>query len=291
MKPLLLIPLLLTSLFLSANAQQGEWKDPDEILIENPKRPKVLLVGSFHFNYPNLDAHKVDKKDQLDILSPEKQREVEELVDYIARFRPTKIMVEAGRNTGYLVNDYKRWLAGEPIRRDETRQIGFRLMKRLGLDTLYGVNSASLLYDMYHSEDSAQIEFVEKLTEGYDYQSDDPWSKRYTEFYDYETQMTLQASLLDNFKYMNSEKVLRRSWGAYLVGDFRIGEQRGADVLAIGWYDRNLRIYRNIQRIETDPEDRILVLFGAGHIPILKNLFESCPEFELVHFDELETNE
>jgi hypothetical protein len=287
MKPLFLTSLLLTSLLLSANAQQGDWKDPDEILIENPKRPKVLLVGAFHFNYPNLDAHKIDKKDQVDILSPEKQREVEELVDYIARFRPTKIMVEAGRNTGYLVNDYKRWLAGEPIRRDETRQIGFRLMKRFGLDTLYGVNSASLLYDMYHSGDSAQIKFVEKLTEGYDYQSDDPWSKRYTEFYDYETQMTLKASLLDNFKYMNSEKVLRRGWGAYLVGDFRLGESNGADVLAIGWYDRNLRIYRNIQRIETEPEDRILVLFGAGHIPILKNLFESSPEYDVVNFGTL----
>lgn len=288
MKPLFLTFLLLTSLFLSANAQQSEWKDPDEILIENPNRPKVLLVGSFHFNYPNLDAHKVDKKDQVDILSPEKQREVEDLVDYIARFKPTKIMVEAGRNTGYLVYDYKRWLAGEPMRRDETRQIGFRLMKRFNLDTLYGVDARSLLSDMYNSGDSSLIKFVEELADGYDYKSDDPWSSRYTTFYDYETQMTLKASLLDNFKYMNSGKVLRRGWGAYLVGDFRLGEHKGADVLSIGWYDRNLRIYRNIQRIETDPEDRILVLFGAGHIPILKNLFESSPEYEVVDFGTLE---
>jgi hypothetical protein len=53
------------------------------------------------------------------------------------------------------------------------------------------------------------------------------------------------------------------------------------------WYSRNLRIFRNIQNIST-PEDRVMVLFGAGHMSILKNLFECSPEYDLLKFNGLE---
>ena len=71
-------------------------------------RAEVLLVGSFHFGYPGQDAHKTSEEDKIDILSEEKQKEVQELSDYIARFKPTKIMVETGANTGYLMRRYER---------------------------------------------------------------------------------------------------------------------------------------------------------------------------------------
>ncbi len=77
------------------------------------------------------------------------------------------------------------------------------------------------------------------------------------------------------------------SYGGYLIGDFKLGDFRGADALAMYWYDRNLRIFRNIQRVTISPNDRILVLFGAGHIEILDQLLRSSSEYNYIRFNDL----
>ena len=63
---------------------------------KNPKT-KVLVVGSFHFDYPNLDANKINTEDQIDVLSPKTSNEVTELVEYIKRFKPTKLQLRPAK--------------------------------------------------------------------------------------------------------------------------------------------------------------------------------------------------
>jgi hypothetical protein len=265
---------------------------PDSILVGDRKQPQILLVGTFHFGYPNLDSYKVAEEDQVDILSPRRQREVEELVDYLARFRPTMIAVEGGRNSGYILRRYEAWQAGgkEELRPKEIDQLAFRLMDRFGLDTLYGCDAPGLTYTLENHPDSTVFRaYLKKIFEGYDWKSDDPLDSLYNLYFDYDTEITLQLPLLDYFKYLNSDAVIRRYHGAYLVGDFKTEEPyRGADALALYWYSRNLRIVQNIMSLGAGPDDRILVLFGAGHSSILKQQFESTPEYELIPFAALE---
>jgi predicted proteasome-type protease len=54
----------------------------------------------------------------------------------------------------------------------------------------------------------------------------------------------------------------------------------GADVVA-QYYKRNLRIFANIEDV-AEPGDRILVIFGAGHLPYLRPLIEASPQMEFV---------
>ena len=63
--------------------------------------------------------------------------------------------------------------------------------------------------------------------------------------------------------------------------------QRGADILSIYWYNRNLRIFRKLQEITESSKDRILVIFGNGHASILRHLLESSPEYEFIEFNKL----
>ena len=265
-------------------------KDPDEFLVKGDDMPEVLLVGTFHFAYYGYDAHVTSEENKLDILGEKKQKEMKELVDYIAQFKPTKIVVEGGRNTGYLMHQYRDYKSGKvKLRAREIDQIGFRLMDQFNLDTLYGADARGLFSDLSESKDSAVFHpFLEEMYEDWDFNSDDEMDKRYTEWYEYGDRLAKEISLLDYFKVANSDKEIKRMHGAYLVGDFKLGEHRGADALAIHWYTRNLRIFRNIQNIDTTPEDRILVLFGSGHISILKQLFESTPEYELIPFGSLD---
>jgi len=77
------IPTILVSFFLMtsffANGQSNPIKSPAEFFPKKGERPDVLLVGTFHFGYPGQDAHKTAEDKKVDILSEQKQKEVEEL--------------------------------------------------------------------------------------------------------------------------------------------------------------------------------------------------------------------
>ncbi|MEW6736827.1 MAG: DUF5694 domain-containing protein, partial [Acidobacteriota bacterium] len=47
------------------------------------------------------------------------------------------------------------------------------------------------------------------------------------------------------------------------------------------WYGRNLKIFVNLMRITESPDDRILVIIGAGHLKLLKQFAEESGSFVL----------
>ena len=283
-------PTLLLLVFITCNFLYGQTiLDPDDILRKGEQVPKVLLVGTFHFAYYGMDAHKTAEEDKVNVLSKEKQKEMAKLLDYIALFKPTKIVVEGGQNSGYLMQQYRRYKNGNArLRAREIDQICYPLMDRFNIDTLYGADARGMHHDLYERGDSISMQpYLDAMFTDWEFKSDNKWDKRYDELYDEDDKRANQMPLLQYFKEMNAEKTIQRSHGAYLVGDFELGEFRGADALAIFWYSRNLRIFRNIQRLETTPDDRIMVLFGAGHMGILKQLFESTPAYDLIPFNSL----
>lgn len=258
----------------------------DSVLLGQRQLPSMLIVGSFHFAYYNFDAHKTDETEQVNVLSPERQKEMEALVEYIKLYKPTKIAVESGPITGYLLRRYDEWQAGtKPLGPDEIEQIGFRLMRDLHLDTIYGVSARPIVMDWYDSKDSLCLRpILDSVYNEWDFISDDTISNLYKQFYDFDDALALKMTLLDYFLYLNSDHVLDKGYGSYLTGDFNLGTYEGADALAMHWYSRNLRIFRNLQEITTSPDDRILVIIGQGHAQILTHLFECSNEFNLVKF-------
>ncbi|MEO0733260.1 MAG: DUF5694 domain-containing protein [Bacteroidota bacterium] len=277
---------LLLLLSFSGFAQQTSPKfDPDDILINGDPLPKVMLLGSFHFDYPNLDSHKTAAEDQVDVKDAKRAAELRELLDYVARFRPTKIVVE--RRAGSKINDaYRKYLASEDyeLPKSEIYQIGFRLGKRFNVDTLILGDAFTFSNSLYWHDDSTLLRpMLDSIFEdGIEYEGTEI-DKRYWKLYDHEDKLESEASLMDIFRYMNDPHRIRRGHGHYL----EFNSDLEVDALAIWWYSRNLRIYRNIQQSTTSPDDRILVLFGAGHLGILRQQFESSPKYELIDFADL----
>ena len=266
--------------------------DPDDILVGNRKLPSVLLIGTFHFAYFNRDVVKTSRDKQIDILSIQKQKEVEELVNYISKFKPTKIVIEDYPDGTTWMNRYREYKDGKKsLGKNEIEQIGFRLVKKFNLDTLYGADAGSIFYDLYYSKDSVALRpTLDSIFSGwqnYHYRCNEAICRLKDSLNKYQTDLGLKMPLLDYFQFLNSDKALNRNYGSYFDGEyFTQGHYRGADALAMDWYDRNLRIFRNIQRL-TSPNDRILVLFGQGHVSILKHIFECAPNYKLVKFSEL----
>ena len=84
----------------------------------------------------------------------------------------------------------------------------------------------------------------------------------------------------------NDPNNIKLDLGTYLLGIFKYqttdNEFFGPDFVTGWWFNRNLRIFRNIQKIHTTTKDRILVIFGAGHMNLLNSFFEASPEYKLL---------
>jgi hypothetical protein len=249
------------------------------------ERARVLVVGTFHFDYPGLDALKAAEEDKIDVLKEPKKSELTELVGYLKKFKPNKIAIEAFPkwNAGLKFEQYR---SGEHRdKRDERFQLAMRIGHELNLDTIYSIDAIPYSEDLEKVVDSA---YMQALWKDFDFQSDaDPFTDIFRKWFEEDSKLVSQVPLLDYFKYMNSRESHNYGYGAYLTGDFKLGEFQGADLLSVWWYNRNLRIFRNIQRITEGPEDRILLVIGNGHAAILRQLLEMSPEYEFVELDGL----
>lgn len=279
--------LLLLCLLIIASCNKQEAKK--KVLTKSPSsffptdRPQVLVVGTFHFNYPGLDANKTIEDDKIDVLVEPKKSEVTELVDYIKKFKPTKIAIEAfdSWNAMEKFNKYKQ---GEyRDRRDERYQLGMRIAFELKIDTLYSIDSKSFDDDLVKLDSI----YIENLFKDFDFKSDDPYEIYTRKWWNHNDKMISRTNLLEYFKNMNSKEYHQYDYGSYLIGDFKLDDTRGADILSVWWYNRNLRIFRKIQQLTTSKEDRILLVFGNGHASVLRQLIEASPEFEFIEFDSL----
>lgn len=248
------------------------------------KKPKILVVGSFHFDYPNLDAHKTKELDKIDVLSSERQKEMRELVDYIKKYKPTKIGVESLGIPDF-TKDLKDYNQGNlNLSRDERHQLGVRIASEMGLDTIYSIDAPPMVNDLAKIDEN----YVNQLWENYDWKSDSKLDSLKREWFKYEQELRKEITLLNYFKRINSREYHEFNYGMYLTDDFKLNNYQGADNLSTYWYNRNLRIFRNVQDIIENKNDRILIIFGNSHAAILRQLIICSPEYEYVQFIDLE---
>ena len=232
---------------------------------------EVLVLGTYHFANPGLD---VVKTEVADVLSPRKQAEIAEIVSALARLRPTKIAVESQPEAAPRLDSlYRAYRAGQyELSRDERDQLGFRLAARFEHPRLYPIDhdgefpfDAMMQYAAKH--DTAVVSYVERTIR-----------EITAEHNRQQRELSIPAIL----RLMNDPAQIARDHGVYAqfarvgAGDTYVG----ADLVA-AWYKRNIRIFGNLQQI-AEPGDRILVIFGAGHAAILRELVKHAPGMVLV---------
>lgn len=256
--------------------------DPDRFF--PPADAELLLLGTFHFRDAGLDGYK--PRFDVDILSDERQRELDEVLDRIAAWNPTVIAVEwdADRQAE-LDQRYAAYLAGDfEITSNETYQVGFRLGERLGHQRLWAVDADARWYE-------PRVDIDEwAAANGQADRLDPRWDEAYEGWYTWEDEAKTRRTLREQFLHMNREDVLLRYHGHYFVGSFGIGDgvdYPGAD-RTTGWYfNRNLRIFANVLRAIDRPGERIFLLIGAGHASILRHSALASPQVTLVEVAEV----
>lgn len=247
--------------------------------LKNQKKPKVMILGTFHFNDGGNDAYK--PRYSVNIKSPERQAEVKELVQFLAKFKPTKVAIESMphrqkfHDSLYTEFINKRYEPGE----NEIYQLCYRLAAAMGHKKLYNIDAPARGFEAEINTDSFA---VANHQEQY---LDSTYLKMFFSLYAKDDSLKSVLPLRVTLAYQNNPERLQLGLGHYLVADFKVGTNGyypGADGSTY-WWNRNLRIFSNILRLAAESKDeRILVMIGAGHLQILRLLALACPEIEFV---------
>ncbi len=258
----------------------------------NISKPEVMILGVFHFAYPNNDRTKIEKKDQIDFRSGERKREIEELVTLLEKYKPTKIAVEiktwSQRHTDSLYQEYLKGNFDLPI--NESYQLGFKLAKILNLPKVYCIDAWGNISGYFTGDNKTVFNLrkeKENLLTEYEKYTDsllalkrnEPQKDNGKGESGYKSITEILSGLnspgnlaLDNAKYLNELSSFEEKEYDYA----------GADWISASWIDRNLRIFRNIRRITESNEDRILVIFGAGHAFLLNDFLKGSLKYNVV---------
>ena len=260
--------------------------DPD--LFIGKHKAKAMVLGVFHFANPGLDSYK--PKYAFNILEEKRQGELEILLSKIAEYKPTKILLEWDRiEMDSIVNDrFQKYLNGTfsiDDKSNEVYQIGFKLAKKLGHRKIYCSDASAdwfgveLDWDNYDAEAYLKLKGQYEKSTRYDFQS----------FYELSDSLKTVQSLPDHLAMINNPENRLKDHQAYLTETVLEGagdNYIGADAVA-NWYRRNLRIFANAYDLtDFDSEERLLLLYGSGHVWQLRQFFMDSPDFEYVEPNE-----
>jgi len=271
---------LLTSCWLWAGDPVEEAKD---ILLAGEPRAKLLILGTFHFKDAGLDNYKPEH--EVDILSKKRQAEVKEVVNLLAAFKPTKVAVEwKPEYQAKTDENFQAYLEGTfELKSNEVYQLGFRLAKQLGHRKVHLVDAAGRWF-----EKREDIEAFAKKNGQTDL-ANQPWDARYDKLYKMKDARKMKTTLREHLNEINREEMLLMSHGHYLVGGFAVGDGEtfpGVDGFVSSWYNRNLRIFSNLVRLVESPRERILLIIGAGHVPVIRHAAQASPQIELLEISQ-----
>lgn len=226
-------------------------------------KPALVILGTYHMG--SAGSNVVNPK-VADITTPERQKQLVELVENLKKFKPTKIVVECDLEDDAKTQEtYNRYLSGSyQLSKNETNQIGFRLAKEVGHKKVYCVDwsdfwdDPAISYEKYAAKDAEMDSFLK----GH-------YQKLKSEI-EAEFAQLLPLPIIDQLIYVNQPARTERDNQRYF-NLLRIG--RGKEYIGANyvtwWYRRNLTILTNIIRLTDAPNDRILVVYGVGHAHLL----------------------
>ncbi len=234
-------------------------------------RAEVLVLGVYHMANP---GHDIFNTKADDVLAPKRQQEIAELARVLEKFAPTKVAVEADVWSQRVPKEYGDYLVGKyTLSRNEIDQIGYRVAKDMGHKAVYPVDvDGDFPFQrlVNYAKGAGKAKELESM------------ESEIGAMVKTQNDYLLSHSVLETLLYMNADQKVADDVGFYFreahFGE--PGDWAGADLIA-DWYRRNIRIYSNVVRLIDSPNDRILVIYGAGHLGWLRQQFANDPSVRL----------
>ncbi len=307
-KTRLITVFLLSSIILGCNQNEVQNKSKQ---LSSISSKEAMILGVYHFNNPGMDTYNLEIDDYT---TKRRQAEIQEVVDVLAEYKPNKIFVEFLPNQQTkldslfaLYENNRLSLKEMKDGQNEVYQIGFRLAKQLGIQDILAVDHTGVYLAPYADfiADTLSIKSYQEFNVDYKQKMENR-QKTFTQNTVKENLIYLNdwQQILDNHNYYNNIAITIRDTSnvmfSYQEMDQEIDglpyQMRSYDFNNIGvelateWYKRNLFIYRNILE-QTNDNDRILIIFGSGHVRHLKQFFDDNPDFNIIGVSDFLNNE
>jgi len=186
----------------------------DQILLQDYKPIEVMLFGTWHFSYVNADSHKTKEENKIDLNTPNRQKEILEVVERLNKFNPTIICIE-GQDQMHWDSLYHAYLNGiHTLSIHEREQLGFRVGEAQKLNKIHAVDTYSWLRD--HYDEVTQLHDLWNEEYYLDTLSMQLWTDKYWEWYDLNNTYPLKYTVDEALKIDNHPTNLKRLIGNYL---------------------------------------------------------------------------
>ncbi len=235
-------------------------------------RAQVMILGTPHWDNPGQDYSNTQVDD---VLAERRQAEIAALAAALAEFRPTRIAVEVPVARDSAINArYQAYRRGEvALGRGEIDQIGFRLAHMLGHARVYAVDHKQDLdvgAVLGWAARNGQADAAQRI------------GGMIQQLVAEKSAAVASAPLGEVLRLENSPAA--DSLEMLYLHFVPIGNDTsfvGAEMVA-DWYARNLKIFANVTRVAR-PGERVLVIMGTGHGPLLRRYVDEHPDYDLVH--------
>ena len=234
---------------------------------------EILLLGTFHFMESSFDFYSTEIQEQLDFL-----------IQKLLKFQPDTIAVEGAWHQQEIISKSYQELSLSDLKNPKMRntpyeicmfgeknlitcdneaiQVGYKMGKLLNLNDIHAIDVDMSL----GSNVEKIIPFLQDTIQ------------------EIESQMNLHQkdSILDMYKYYNGDEFSNLNHNMYIKGnEIQIDGAYIGSELVTKWYERNLKIFSNIQQL-AKKSNRLFIIYGAGHLKILKELIQSDNNLKLV---------
>ena len=235
---------------------------------------EILNFGSFHMGL-TIDANKVefdenDKKNQLAI---------HEIARKLSLFKPTVIIVE--RPPEYdlkLQGEYNEYLLNPQMKfknPSEIELLGYEVGRISGVKRIYGIDH-KMSYN--YSIGTKIVNSIDSL-----------WHNKYykdpLKYYPKVNIDQKNLNLLEKLKITNDNLYLDFNIEANAEMLSHVGSEKGFEGAdeATKYYQRNIRMYSNLNRLNLTSKDRVFILMGASHTAYLRDFISRSPKYKMVN--------
>jgi hypothetical protein len=235
--------------------------------IEKSNKVKVLNLGVFHMGETS-DAYKTEYDEAKNV------KEIKDICRQISKFKPTIIFVEREPYYNEVLNGlFEKYKKNPKIKTElsgnEIQLLGFEIGRLSNTHCIYGFDhQLGYYYDL--------SEFAKKIKANQYLQIETILKKQDESF-------QLKPTLKETYLFLNSQEYYDYSINinADILTYVNSKDSfEGADEAA-KFYQRNLRMFANINKVNTNQSDRILIISGAAHASFLNEFMKRSPKYEL----------
>lgn len=214
--------------------------------------------------------------DKEDMLSKTRQNEINELLSCLKKYEPTKVALEVLQENEEALNDqYVSFNKGDySLTVNEVDQIGFRIAKECGHKKIYAVDWNEKQEDIPDLSDLGDWIVTDEYK---------AFTKVAQELISESNTYLQKHSIKEFFLWLNDPQNVLKGQELYMKLALVGSESNPVGTMwtAKYWYFRNMLIYKNLVSLIDSNEERIFVLYGAGHLHLLLQFLKESGLFDV----------